>query len=121
MGRLLWNALCQGWGSNQLCGWIRGIPLFTGTVIDSQMIKDSKILEQYKTCSEIDGSSKKPFANVFYKGFRNALDAAMEEQTCIEPRYSKGGGQFKREDTLHLACVAVIRSRNERVVQRQKK
>jgi len=113
-------ACAKGGVSNQLCGWIRAIPLFTGRITDSQMIKDSKILEQQKTFSENDATSTKPFANVFDKGFRNSLDAALEGQYCIQPKYSKGGVQFKRDDTLHTACVAVIRSGNERAVQRCK-
>ena len=55
-------ACAKGGVSNQLCGWIRGIPLFTGRITDSQMIKDSKILEQQKTFSENDPSSPKSFA-----------------------------------------------------------
>ena len=57
---------------------------------------------------------------LFDKGFDNSHDALMEEQTCIQPKYSKGEVQFKRDDTLHTACVAVIRSGNERAVQRCK-
>ena len=63
-GRAMWSdyygmACAKGGVSNQLCGWIRAIPLFTGRITDSQM-------------------------------------------------------------TLHTACVAVIRSGNERAVQRCK-
>ena len=32
--------------SVKLCGWIRAIPLSTGRIIGSQVIKDSKMLEQ---------------------------------------------------------------------------
>ena len=44
----------------------------------------------------------------------------MEGQTCMQPKYSKGDGQFTGNETLHSACVAVIRSGNERAVQRCK-
>mmetsp|Transcript_31595 Transcript_31595/g.76330 ORF Transcript_31595/g.76330 Transcript_31595/m.76330 type:complete len:534 (-) Transcript_31595:28-1629(-) len=110
----------KGGISNQLCGWIRGIPLFTGRISDSQMIKDSKVLVEQRTFSEADASSDEPFTNVFDKGFRNSLDAAMEGQKCKQPKYSKGDIQFSGNDTLYSACVAVVRSGNERAVQRCK-
>lgn len=43
--------------SNQLCGWIRGIPLMTGRITDSQMIKDSEVLVKFSTANS---SSTKP-------------------------------------------------------------
>ena len=33
--------------------------------------------------SDADVSSEKPFANVFDDGFRNKLDASMEDQSCM--------------------------------------
>ncbi|CAJ1962587.1 unnamed protein product [Cylindrotheca closterium] len=38
--------------SNQLCGWIRGMPLMTGRITDSQMIKDSEVLVEQRKFSE---------------------------------------------------------------------
>ena len=86
----------KGGVSNQLCGWIRAILLFTGRITESQIIKDSKILEQQSVFSDNDGSPEKRFANVFDQGFRNSLDASLDDQTCIQPTYSKGGEQFKK-------------------------
>ena len=123
--RAMWNdnygmPCAKGGVSNQLCGWIRAIPLFTGKIGDSQMINESKIMEQQKTFSENDDSSEKSFANVFDKGFRNTHEAAMQGQTTVQPKVSKGDVQFTRDDVLHSACVAFSRSGNERAVQRCK-
>ncbi|CAJ1954781.1 unnamed protein product [Cylindrotheca closterium] len=106
--------------SHQLCGWIRGMPLMTGRITDSQMIKDSEILVVQRKFSEADTSSKEPLNNIFDKGFGNTLVASMEGQTCTQPTYSKGGTQSSGKATLYSACVAVIRSGNERAVQRCK-
>ncbi|CAJ1957377.1 unnamed protein product [Cylindrotheca closterium] len=84
------------------------------------MIKDSEILVEQRKFSEADSSSKEPFNKIFDKGFRNTLDASMEGQTCTQPTYSKGDTQSSGKATLYLACVAVIRSGNERAVQRCK-
>ncbi|CAJ1931834.1 unnamed protein product [Cylindrotheca closterium] len=73
--------------SNQLCGWMRGMPLMTGRITDSQMIKDSEVLVPQRKFSEADHSSDKPFNNVLDKGFRNTLDASTEGQRCMQPKY----------------------------------
>lgn len=121
--RAMWNDYCgmpcaKGGVSNQLCSWMQGMPLFTGRMTDSQMMKESKILQQQQAFSEADETSSKPFTNVFDKGFCNLLDAAVEGQKCLQPKYSKGEMQFEGKDTLCSACVAVMRSGNERAVQR---
>ena len=88
---------------------------------DSQMVADSGILKCQKEFSEADASSDEPFTNVFDKGFKNVVDASMEGQKCLAPSFSKGKTQqFTRVETLHTACVAVIRSGNERAVKRAK-
>mmetsp|Transcript_31594 Transcript_31594/g.76326 ORF Transcript_31594/g.76326 Transcript_31594/m.76326 type:complete len:349 (-) Transcript_31594:129-1175(-) len=97
--RALWSdyygtTCAKGGISNQLCGWIRGMPLFTGRITDSQMIKDSEIMVAQRKFSEADASSDKSFANVLDKGFRNTVDAAAQGQTCLQPKYSKGHCQF---------------------------
>jgi hypothetical protein len=40
--------------SNQLCGWIQGMPLITGRITDSQMVKDSNILVEQRKFSEAE-------------------------------------------------------------------
>ena len=65
---------------------------------DSQVIKDSKILEQQNTFSQNDISSKKTFANVYDKGFHNAGIVIIEGQTYNQPKYSKGDVQFQRDE-----------------------
>ena len=62
---------------------IQGMPLFTGRISNSQMIKDSEVLVEQRKFSEADSSSEKAFTNVVDKGFRNTLDAAIEGQTCM--------------------------------------
>ena len=74
------------------------------------------MVEQRKF-SEADFSSEKAFTNIFDKGFRNTLDVAMEGQTCIQPKYSKGDNQLEGDDTLYSACITMIRSGNEHAVQ----
>jgi hypothetical protein len=107
--------------SNQLCGWIRGMPLMTGRITDSQMVKDSNILAEQRKFSEAEQNhSDIPFTNVFDKGFRNVLDALKEGQKCVQPTYSKGDSQFTGEETLYSALIAMIRSGNERAVKRCK-
>ena len=107
--------------SNQLCGWITAEEAYTGRIGDTPMVKDSGILEMQKQYSEADPTSDEPFTNVFDKGFRNGVDAAMLGQHCIQPAYSRGRNQqFDRADTLHSASLAVVRSGNERAVKRCK-
>ena len=49
------------------------------------------------------------------------LDAAILGQKCLQPNYSKGSSQqFGQKEMLHSACIAVVRSGNERAVQRCK-
>jgi hypothetical protein len=124
--RAMWSdyygqCCAKGGISNQLSGWIRTIPLMTGRITDSSLITTSMILKQQKEFAKEDTSSVKPVTNVFDKGFRNALDAAMEGQSCCQPKYSKGQTQqFSGQEVLHSAGVAVLRSGNERAVQRVK-
>jgi hypothetical protein len=106
--------------SNQLCSWIRGMPLFTGRLGDSNMVRDSGIMPQQKDFAEMDQSSQVPFLNVFDKGFRNAIEADQAGQRVLQPIFSKGDKQFNRNEVLHTAAVAHIRSGNERAVGRCK-
>ena len=42
-------------------------------------------------------------------------------QNCLQPEFAKSDEHFRRRDqTLHSACVAVIRSGNERAVKMAK-
>ena len=95
-----------------------GILLFTGKFTNSQMIKDSGVLVKQRKKSKADTTSEKSFTNVFDKGFRNSLDAQLEGQTCIQPKYSKGDMQFEGNDTLHSSDIAVVWSGNESSVDR---
>ena len=63
---------------------------------------------------------KRASKNLEDKGFRNAIDAAQAGQTVLQPIFSKGDKQFNRNEVLHTAAVAVIRSGNERAVGRCK-
>jgi hypothetical protein len=93
----------------------------TGRITDSQMVKDSNILVDQRKFSEAEKKhSDIPFTNVFDKGFRNVLDALKEGQKCVQPTYSKGDSQFTGEETLYSALIVMIRSGNERAVQRCK-
>jgi hypothetical protein len=85
------------------------------------MVNDAGIMETQRAFSEADPTSNVPFTNVFDKGFRNTVDAAMAGQKCLQPVFSRGKTQqFERNDLLHSACVAVVRSGNERAVKRTK-
>jgi hypothetical protein len=38
-------------------------------------------------------------------------------QRCLQPAFAKSDEQFRRDEGLHSACVAVVRSGNERSVK----
>jgi hypothetical protein len=59
--------------------------------------------------------------NVFDKGYRCTLAVCMPGgQNCLQPEFAKSDEQSRRDQTLHSACVAVIRSGNERAVKMAK-
>ena len=55
------------------------------------------------------------FINIFDKGYR--VSAAEQGQTCLQPCFVKSDQQVKRDQLLHSACVAHVRSGNERAVK----
>ena len=64
------GSCAKGGISNQLYGWIRGLPLCTGRTTDSQMIKETRILKQQRLFSETDFTHANiPFTNTVDKGF----------------------------------------------------
>jgi len=103
---------------NQFCSWIRGLPLCTGRITDSQLVTVTGVLEQQKTFAEADDThSHIPFTDIVDKGFKIAISAVLHGQKVMQPNYSKGGVQFTGIETLESACVAVVRSGNERAVK----
>ena len=59
--------------------------------------------------------------NVFDKGFRCTIAAKNAgNQKVLQPTFAKSDEQFTRSETLHSAAVAVVRSGNERAVNRVK-
>jgi len=65
-------------------------------------------------------TSAKGFVNILDKGYRITLAAINEGQTCLQPIFAKSDEQFTRNEMLHSACVAVLRSGNERGVKYMK-
>ena len=105
----------------QLCGYIYGLPLCTGHSDDTRFIKDTGILEMQQQFLDNDNSSTKPFLNVFDKGYQCLLDAnAHGGQFCLQPAFAESEKQFKTNAVLHSGAVAVVRSGNERAVNRCK-
>jgi hypothetical protein len=107
--------------SNQCCGWIRGLDAVTGRMGDSDLIRVTGVLEDQQQFAIDDKSSSEPFLNIFDKGFRLVLDSRRCGQRCLQPVFARSDEQFTQEETLHSACVARIRSGNERAVRLAKK
>merc|ERR1712032_1206587 len=117
--RSKYNAECcaKGGVSIQMCGWIRALHLFTGGIDDSKYIERSEILKQQQLFQEGDESSNNQFINIFDKGYRVTLLARDHAQSCLQPIFAQSDIQFFRNELLHSASVAVIRSGNERAVK----
>jgi hypothetical protein len=114
-----YNQCCAKAGvAVQLCCWIFGLPLVTGHSDDDRQIEDTKILELQKEFSENDPTSDRPFLNVFDKGYHQLLPASKHGQMCLRP--PDADKEFVGEQVLRSACIAVIRSGNERGVNRCK-
>jgi len=104
----------------QLCGYIYGLPLNTGHSDDTRFIEDTDILKKQQQFAENDESSTKPFLNVFDKGYQ-CVSAALEcGQFCLQPTFAESEKQFKDNAVLYSGAVAVVRSGNERAVNRCK-
>ena len=93
----------------------------TGRMGDGEMVEELKILDHQQEFSAWDPSSNKPFTNVFDKGFRCTTAARNAGgQKVLQPTFARSDEQFTRSETLHSAAVAVVRSGNERAVNRIK-
>ena len=103
-----------------LCGWIFGLPLVTGHSDDDRQIADTMILELQKAFAENDPSSIETFLNIFDKGYHMILETQKHGQLCCQPDEAKSDEQFGRDKVLRTGCVAVVRSGNERAVNRCK-
>jgi hypothetical protein len=123
--RALWSdyyggCVAKGGVALQLCGWIRAIELCTGAIGDSDYIDAVEILKEQKIFAEMDQSSSSGFLNIFDKGYRCVIKAKAEGQQCLQPVFAKSDEQFRAGETLYSGCVAVVRSGNERAVNRCK-
>lgn len=114
--------MCCGKGgvAVQQCGWIRSFHLCTGGIDDSHYLEVTKILERQKQFFDSDTSSAEAGTNVFDKGYRLLLAALQAGQKCLQPNFAQSDRKFTALETLNSACVAVIRSGNERAVERMK-
>ena len=114
-----YNMCCAKAGvALQLCCWIYGLPLVTGHSDDDRLIEDTNIMEQQKKFSDEDPTSDKPFLNIFDKGHHQRLDTLRHGQLCFQPDLADDS--FRGEKVLRSCCVAVVRSGNERAVNRCK-
>lgn len=104
----------------QLCSWIHGLPLNTGHSDDTRFIQDTEILQKQKVFAENDKSSTKPFLNIFDKGYQCTLMASQHNQKCLQLAFAEFDKQFADNLTLYSGAVAVVRSGNERAVNRCK-
>mmetsp|Transcript_39206 Transcript_39206/g.58237 ORF Transcript_39206/g.58237 Transcript_39206/m.58237 type:complete len:260 (-) Transcript_39206:88-867(-) len=102
----------------QLCCWIHGLPLVTGHSDDDRQIEDTKILPQQKAFSDSDPTSNRPFLNILDKGYHQRLDAQKHGQMCCQPDLADEN--FGWDRVLRSGGVAVVRSGNERAVNRCK-
>jgi hypothetical protein len=114
-----YNMCCAKAGvAVQLCCWIFGLPLVTGHSDDDKQIDDTKILELQKEFTENDATSNIPFLNVFDKGYHKLLEALRQGQLCLRPQ--DANEEFGGNKVLRTGCIAVVRSGNERGVNRCK-
>lgn len=114
-----YNQCCAKAGvAVQLCCWIYGLSLVTGHSDDDRQIEDTKILQMQKEFSENDPTSDRPFLNVLDKGYHQILEAQKHGQMCCRP--DEADEQFGGDKVLRTGCVAVVRSGNERGVNRSK-
>jgi hypothetical protein len=103
----------KGGISVQLCSWIQNLELCTGGIDDSGYIEAVGVLEEQQEFSKADTTSLLSFLNIFDKGYRCTLEAHRHGQTSLQPKFAKSNKQFRRNQMLHSACVAVIHSGNE--------
>jgi hypothetical protein len=114
-----YNQCCAKAGvAVQLCSWIFGLPLVTGHSDEDRQIEDTKILAQQKEFSDNDKTSDRPFLNVLDKGYHQRLETDKHGQMCCQP--DKADETFGGDKVIRSGCIAVIRSGNERGVNRCK-
>lgn len=113
-------ACAKGGVALQLCGWIRAIELLTGGIGDTEYVTLAEVLKLQRDFAKWDQSSSETFLNIFDKGYRCTLEASQMGQRCLQPTFAQSDQQFSREATLISAAIAVVRSSNERAVNRMK-
>jgi len=101
-------------------GWILGLPLNTGHSDDTRFIVDTEILQKQRLFAERDKSNTMPFLYVSDKGYQCVLTAMVQGQYCLQPAFAESEKQFRANMALHSGAVAVVRSGNERAVDRCK-
>ena len=118
------NTTVVQWGrdlsqTNFVGGSVRG-NYWRAKLGDTDTVRILKVLIHMKRFAEKDTSRLLLLVlilNVFDKGFRNVVDAREQGQRCLQPCFARSDAQFTRDQTLHSACVAVVRSGNERAVR----
>ena len=112
---------CKMGVTNKLCSWVRSHHGVTGRMGDGDMVDNLELLLHQQQFSAWDPSDKRPFTNVFDKGFRCTISARNAGgQKVLQPTFARSDDQFTRTETLYSAAVAVVRSGNERAVNRIK-
>jgi hypothetical protein len=113
--------MCCAKGGTKLqqCGWIQTVQLCTGGIGDQGFLDETKTLKKQKKFAEWDKSSDQPALNVLDNGYCSTLAAKAEGQRCLQPHFAESDKNFNPHDTLHTACIAIIRSGNERATPEQ--
>ena len=107
----------------QLCGWEGTYELFTGSVGDSDYVRQSGILELQENFQNIDidhNGKVIKFINLFDKGYRVLLDCMEQSQLCWQPVFARSDERYGSYATLLTAALAYTRSGNERSVKHLK-
>jgi hypothetical protein len=91
-------------------------------MIQTTYIEMARIYEDQEELAAQDNPSgtSHQFTNIHDKGYRLTLAAMKSGQTILQPIFAQSDQQFTRGETIHSACVAVIRLGNERAVKRAK-
>jgi hypothetical protein len=104
--------------ASSLYSYVVGCDLCTGGIDDSGYhIEAVGVLEEQKQFAEADETLAESFSNIFDNDYWCTLAARKQGQNCLHPEFATSDEQFRRHQTLHSTCVAVIRSGNERAVK----
>ena len=98
----------------------RNLELCTGAIDDSNYLEEAKVLKEQAVFAAEDTTSLLSFVNILDNDYRAVLEARIHGQKCLQPVFAESNRQFRRDETLHSASVAVVRSANERSVKRTK-